>query len=63
MLNWYESTCSHIKTEIRFKLLWGSAVENIWTMSVSLIQKCFTNEEGICRKVLSNNEDNDNSYR
>jgi len=63
MLNWYESACSHIRTETRSKLLWGSAVENIWTMNYRLIQKCFTNDEGVCRKVLSSNDDNDCSYR
>jgi len=63
MLNWYESACSHIRTEIRFKLPRRSAVENIWTMNGSLIQKCFMSDEGICRKALSSNDDNDSSYR
>jgi len=63
MLNWYESACSHIRTEIGSKLLRRSAVENIWTMNQSLIQKCFMNDEGVCRKVLSSNGDNDSSYR
>jgi hypothetical protein len=34
-----------------------SAIKNIWTMSESLIQKYFINEEGVCRKVFSANND------
>lgn len=53
ILSWTERLYSHIRTEIRFKLLRGSAVENIWTMVERLIQKYFMDEEGSCCKVLS----------
>jgi hypothetical protein len=38
-------------------------VENIWTMSVSLIQQCFMGDEGVCCKTLSDKNDSDKSYR
>jgi len=41
-----ERLFGHIKTETRFKLLVGSAVENIWAMNESLTQQCLMSDEG-----------------
>lgn len=38
-----------------------SAIKNIWTMNDSLIQKYFINEEGICCKIFSANDDYDSN--
>jgi len=38
-------------------------MENIWTLKLTLIQKCFVNDEGICCKILSDNNDNDSNYK